>query len=211
MTRRVQPGRGIPRALATGALFVSVLAGCGGSGSNPLGNPQSVTNSPAGAGQRLSFAYFQYCINPIFDAALSITQSGVTINNTCSNASCHNSSTGHGGALRIAPGAAAVALASPVATIQASDIYRNYLSAQGETIIGAPAQSLLVNKPLVRNVLHGGGLIFSSDQDAHVRLLEYWISNPMPAGQNEFSTAGYNLFTPALDPNNPGLSGCNSN
>jgi hypothetical protein len=191
-------------------IALAALNGCGGSGSNPLGNPPLVVNSAAGAGQTLSFAYFEHCINPIFDAKLSIDLSGVTIVNTCSNAACHNSATGHGGAFRVVPSAQLVDVLNPAntpAVIRGSDIYRNFLSAQGEVIIGAPTQSLLINKPLVRNVLHGGGLIFSSDQDPHIKLMEYWISNPMPAGQDEFSTAGYNLFTPA----DPDTGACNTN
>jgi hypothetical protein len=45
-------------------------------------------------------------------------------------------------------------------------------------------------------VLHGGGLIFESEDDDNARLLRYWISRPMPQGQDEFSTAAASMFTP---------------
>jgi len=53
---------------------------------------------------------------------------------------------------------------------------------------------------VVNGVLHGGGLVFESAQDPNARLLQYWINNPAPSGQDEFSTATFRMFTPA-DPN----------
>lgn len=186
----------------------AALGGCGGSG-NPLDNPPLVSDTSGATGQSLSFAYFQRCINPIFLAALpSPVQAGAT--NTCSSAGCHNDATGRGGAFRIIPGAQVVDVTNPAntpAVIRATDMYKNFYSAQDETVINAPTQSLLINKPLLRDVLHGGGLIFASASDPHVVLMEYWIDHPMPAGQDEFSPAGNDLFTPA-DP----LTGtCNTN
>jgi hypothetical protein len=75
-------------------------------------------------------------------------------------------------------------------------MYRNYYSAQGEVVFGDALQSRLLAKPLVRNVLHGGGVVFDSEDDPEVRLLRYWIEHPMPQGQDEFSLAGNGLFTP---------------
>ncbi len=108
------------------------------------------------------------------------------------------------------PSAQSLDVANPSNTpdvIRASDMYKNFYSAQGEVVVNDPTQSLLVNKPLLRNVLHGGGLIFASDQDPHVRLFEYWISHPMPVGQDEFSSAADNLFTPP----NANTGACNTN
>ncbi len=199
------------RRAAALAFAAAGLGACGGSGSgNPLDNPPLVVNSPGSGGQALSFAYFQRCVNPVFVAPLPITQNGVTSVNSCSNSGCHASATGTGGAFRIIASAQVLDVTNPANTpdvIRASDMYKNFYSAQGEAVVNDPTQSLLVNKPLLRNVLHGGGLIFASDQDPHVKIFEYWISHPMPAGQDEFSTAGYNLFTPA-DPN---LGVCNTN
>ena len=86
------------------------------------------------------------------------------------------------------------------------------------TVIGSASLSLLLNKPLVRNVLHAGGRIFASDQDPNVRLIEYWIGNPSPQGQDEFSTATYAMFTPpanasygTFSPQNAMNGACNSN
>ena len=68
---------------------------------------------------------------------------------------------------------------------------------QGEVVFGDPLASRLIAKPLVRNVLHGGGIVFDSEDDPDVRLLRYWIEHPMPEGQDEFSLAGNGLVHPA--------------
>ena len=97
----------------------------------------------------------------------------------------------------------AVDLGDPANTpdvIRTTDMYKNFYSAQGVTIPGSPLQSRLFEKPLLLNVLHGGGQIFASQSDPHAQLINYWISHPAPSGQDEFSTATYNMFTPAYDP-----------
>jgi len=173
------------------------LAGCGGG--NPLDNPPDVVNPPGVSGQKLSFAYFQRCINPIFLAQLQVNQGGVISTNTCAGSGCHDNASGTGGAFRVVPSASAVDLTNPANTpdvIRTSDMFKNFYSAQGEVIPGAPLQSRLLAKPLVLNVLHGGGLIFLNEQDPNVRLIQYWITHPMPAGQDEFSSAANGLFTP---------------
>ena len=96
------------------------------------------------------------------------------------------------------PGAQPVDLADPANTpevIRLSDMYKNFYSAQGSTIIGSPTQSRLLAKPLLRNVLHGGGLIFDSDQDPLAQLIAYWITHPVPQNSDEFSPSN-GLFTP---------------
>jgi hypothetical protein len=165
-----------------------VLAGCGG-GDNPLGNPADITNLAVTSGGRLSFAYFQNCIFPIFEKPLQIQLNGVASTNTCAAAGCHDTNTGAGGAFRVVQGAANENLEADPAALRASAMYRNFYSSQGQTIPGQPAQSRLINKPLVNNVLHGGGLIFDSAQDPNVKLLQYWITHPAPQGQDEFSAA----------------------
>lgn len=212
------PGRPGLGCVLAWALATGLAAGCGGGG-NPLGNPPTVPDSGGAVGQSLSFVYFERCINPILQSPQTIDLNGTSTTNTCSSAGCHNAPTGRGGAFRLIETTDLVnvsyasASSPPVpseADIRATDMYKNFFSAQAEVIINNPAQSLLVNKPLLRNVLHGGGLIFSSVDDPNIRKFEYWIQNPMPAGQDEFSTAAVNLFTGAtpLDP----MSGvCNSN
>ena len=185
-----------------------VLAGCGGSG-NPLDNPPTVQNTPTTGGQKLSFAYFQKCIQPILIARLQVNQGGVISTNTCAAAGCHDNVTGTGGALRLVGAAQPVDLASPANTvdvIRASDMYKNFYSAQGEVVFGAPLSSRLLTKPLLLNVLHGGGLIFLSQSDPNVKLIEYWISRPMPQGQDEFSSAANAMFTPP----DPSVGVCNT-
>lgn len=192
------------RATCAGAVVVAMaaLASCGGGdGTNPLNNAATVSN-PQGTvgGQKLSFAYFQRCVMPILAAQLPVTINGVTSINSCAAGGCHDNVNGTGGALRLTAGAALVDLALAGNTpdvIRASVMYRNFYSAQGETLIGAPLSSRLLNKPLVRTVLHGGGVIFHDDSDANARIIRYWITRPMPAGQDEFSSAAATLFTPA--------------
>jgi hypothetical protein len=182
------------RRPSTGALTAVIcaivgLAACGGG---------TVSNPPLSGTQSLAFAYFQRCVNPIFLAKLPITLNGVATTNTCAAGGCHNNATGTGGALRIIPTAQIIDVTNPAntpAVIRASDMYKNFISAQGETVIGSPPQSLLVRKPLLQNVLHGGGLIFASTADPNVRTIEYWIGNPAPQGQDEFSTATYSMFS----------------
>ena len=85
-------------------------------------------------------------------------------------------------------------------------MYKNFYSAQGSTVIGSPTQSRLLAKPLTLNVLHGGGVVFADQNDANARLIAYWIGRPMPAGQDEFSSAADSMFTPP----NPATGTCNS-
>ena len=179
-------------------LALTVLTACGGSG---IGNPPTVSNPGSTGGQKLSFAYFQRCINPIF-----FTQFGA---NTCGASGCHDSTNGTGGALRVAPNAQVIDVTNAANTpdvIRATTMYQNFYSAQGQVLLSSPDQSRLLNKPLVRGVLHGGGQIFASTQDPNIRLIEYWITHPAPQGQDEFSPTTYSMFTPA-DPN---AGTCNS-
>jgi hypothetical protein len=202
-SRNLQPPRLTQQRtarLACAALLASAalcaLVSCGG-GSDPFGNPASVSNPAMVTGQRLSFAYFQRCINPIFTTPLQAI--GGTGTNECAGSGCHADATGTGGALRIVPTAQIVDLNNPAntpAVIKALDIYKNFYSAQGEVVIGVPTQSRLLQKPLLLNVLHGGGQILSGLNDPNALLIQYWITHPAPSGQDEFSTATYVMFTP---------------
>jgi hypothetical protein len=195
---------------ATAAALAALLpAGCGGGG-NPVGNPPTIANPQGATGQKLSFVYFQKCIDPIFQAQLQIDQNGVISTNSCSGSGCHDNTNGTGGAFRVIGQASPIDPSNPANTpdvIRASDMYKNYYSAQGEVIPGNPAQSRLVNKPLVRTVLHGGGLIFASETDPNVQRIEYWINRPVPAGQDEFSASASTMFTPQ----DPVTGTCNTN
>ena len=175
------------------------LSGCGGS--SPLGNPPAVSNSALTNNQALSFAYFQRCINPIFLAQLQTQLGGSTQSNTCAGSGCHAAATGAGGALRIVPTATVQDLtdtANTEAVLRSTDMYKNFYSAQGEVVIGSSGLSRLLNKPELNGTLHGGGLIFATPaSDPHVALITYWINHPAPIGQDEFSSATYNMFTPA--------------
>jgi hypothetical protein len=64
-------------------------------------------------------------------------------------------------------------------------------------IVGNPTESRLVVKPLVLNVFHGGGQVFTSQSDPNIQLIKYWITHPAPLGQDEFSPATSSMFTPA--------------
>ena len=187
-----------------GLMAVGVLVGaCGGGG--PLGNAPTIGNPPVEGGQKLSFVYFQKCVNPVLIAQLALPAGGT---GTCASSGCHDNVNGTGGAFRTVATAAVVDLANPANTpdvVRQSEMYRNFFSAQGSTLIGSATQSRLVNKPLVRGVLHGGGLIFATAQDPNLKLIEYWISRPRLAGQDEFSSAA-DMFTP----NDPATGACNT-
>jgi hypothetical protein len=176
-----------------------MLAGCGGAG-NPLDNPPLVGNPPPDAsGKKLSFAYFQKCINLIFNTPLTINQGGVVSTNTCAGSGCHDNASGTGGAFRVVPTAQPVDLTNPANTpdvIRASDMYKNFYSAQGEVVIGSTTQSRLLAKPLLLNVLHGGGLIFANAQDPNAKQIAYWISKPVA---DEFGAEANSLFTSTGD------------
>jgi len=194
--------------LCGGLLAAALLASCGGGG-DPLSNPPSVQNPPGATGEKLAFAYFQKCIEPIFLEQLPVVQNGASSTNTCSGSGCHDSNTGTGGALRIIVAAQPVDLSDPANTpdvIRTTDMYKNFYSAQGVTIPGSPIQSRLFEKPLLLNILHGGGQIFPSQDDPHTKLIAYWINHPAPSGQDEFSTATYSMFTPA----DPATGTCNT-
>ena len=177
------------------AAAAALLAACGGGGA--LDNPPDVANPPGEQGQKLYYVYFQRCVNPVLKAQLRVVINGVATVNTCASAGCHDNATGTGGALRLFGNAAAVDPALGAATVRASDMYKNYYSSLGETVVGSPDQSRIMNKPLVRGVLHGGGLIFEDVNTPEAKLIRYWISRPMPLGQDEFSTAANSMFTPA--------------
>ncbi len=198
---------GVLGTLAAAAAFLG-LAGCGGSG-NPLDNPSTLQNGPLASNQRLAFAYFQYCVFPIFNLQLPIQfANGQTAVNTCAASGCHDNTNGTGGAFRVIPNAAPIDLTDPANTtdiIRASDMYKNFFSAQGEVVFGSTMQSRILAKPMVNGVLHGGGLIFANAQDANARKIQYWINNPVN-GQSEFSPTTFNMFTPAT----PSPANCNT-
>ncbi len=64
------------RATFAVAWFALLLTGCGGEG-NPLDNPPTVQNPTTTSGQKLSFIYFQKCVQPVFLKQLQINQNGV--------------------------------------------------------------------------------------------------------------------------------------
>jgi len=207
MTKQIRPRHWRFAAALAAALIL--LAGCGGS-SNPLGNPPLVSNPAVTAGGKLSFIYFQRCVFPIFIAPLQTTLNGGVSINTCAGSGCHDNKSGTGGAFRVIPDAQPIDVADPANTpdvMRTTDIYKNFYSAQGEVLFDAPLQSRLLVKPLLLGVLHGGGLVFTTQQDPNVKLIEYWITHPMPQGQDEFSSAGNNLFTPP----DPKVGACNTN
>ena len=211
VTRQQEGGQARMRRLAAllGASAM-MLAGCGGSG-NPADNPATIQN-PGGSvsGQKLSFTYFQRCINPIFKKDLQINVNGTLSINKCAGSGCHDSNTGKGGAFRVSEAATdvdpVVAGANTADVIRASAIYKNYYSARGSVAVGAPHDSMLIKKPLTFNVLHGGGIVFLDESDPNVKILEYWINNPVALTDDEFSPNVTNMFTPA-DPVN---GACNS-
>lgn len=183
------------RLLIAAAVAAAMLAACGGEG--PFDNPPAVANPPGVGGQKLSFAYFMRCVNPVLKTPLPVNINGVITTNTCASAGCHDNTSGTGGALRLLGAAPPVDMTLSAAQLRETDMYKNYYSSLGESVVGGPLQSRLLNKPLVRDVLHGGGLIFETAEDAGAKTLRYWINRPMPQGQDEFSSAANSMFTPA--------------
>ncbi len=187
------------RSLGGGLAALLLVACGGGEDATGFGNPPTIENPPVAAGGKLSFAYFQKCINPILLAQLQIIDGTATSTNSCASSGCHSSTNGTGGALRVVPTTQTLDPQDPANTpdvIRASDMYKNFYSSQGVTSPGTPTQSRLLTKPLVQGVLHGGGRIFVDAQDPNAKLIQYWISRPAPAGQDEFSSAGNALFDP---------------
>jgi hypothetical protein len=180
-----------PRPAATTAAVALLLSLVGCGGGNPLSNSPDIDNSSTITGKKLSLAYYQRCIQPILEASLASPDGGGGVNE-CASSGCHDNASGTGGALRVVPGAASVDLTDPANTaelVRSSEIYRNFYSAQGVTVPGAPSASRLLNKPLVRGVLHGGGRIFASTDDANAKVFTYWINKPVPTTSDEFDTS----------------------
>ena len=187
-------------ALLTSTLL---LVSCGG---GALDNAPTLANPAGTSGQKLSFAYFQRCVNPVLNTPLPVNLNGAVSINTCASAGCHDNTSGTGGALRLLGQATAVDANTRTAdAIRATDMYKNYYSSLGETVVGSPDQSRMLNKPLVRGVLHGGGIIFENLDSREAKLIRYWINRPMPQGQDEFSAAANTMFTPA----DPATGACN--
>ena len=183
-----------------------LLTACGGGG--PLDNAPNLVNPPGTTGQKLSFAYFQRCVNPVLNTPLQVNLNGAVSINTCAASGCHDNTSGTGGALRLLGQATAVdASTMSASAIRATDMYKNFYSSLGETVVGVPDQSRMLNKPLVRGVLHGGGVIFENPNSAEAKVISYWINRPMPQGQDEFSAAANSMFTPA----DPATGACNTN
>lgn len=191
-----------PSLVAATALL---LAACGGGAA--LDNAPTVNNPAGTTGQKLSFAYFQRCVNPVLNTPLPVNLNGRVSINTCAAGGCHDNTSGTGGALRLLGQATAVNTSTLTAdAIRATDMYKNYYSSLGESVVGAPDQSRMLNKPLVRGVLHGGGIIFENPDSREAKLIRYWINRPMPQGQDEFSAAANTMFTPA----DPTTGACNT-
>jgi hypothetical protein len=203
-TQRTPRSAATVRGTVAAAVAVLGLASCGGGGSNPLDNPNSLQNPTLSGNQRLRFSYFQTCVFPVFLKQLPIQfANGSTAVNTCAASGCHDNTNGTGGAFRVIGNAQPIDLANQANTadiIRASDMYKNFYSAQGEVVFGNPLGSRILAKPMVNGVLHGGGLVFENAQDANARLIQYWINNPSPGNRDEFNSATFSMFTPA-DPN----------
>jgi hypothetical protein len=202
-TRRTWRSAAAVRGTVAAAAVLLGLTSCGGA-SNPLDNPSTLQNPTLTGNQRLAFAYFQRCVFPVLLAQLPIKfPNGTSTVNTCAASGCHDNTNGTGGAFRVIPNAQPIDLTNPANTadiIKASDMYKNFYSAQGEVVFGSPLTSRILAKPMVNGVLHGGGLVFESAQDPNARLIQYWINNPAPTGADEFSSSTFGMFTPA-DPN----------
>jgi hypothetical protein len=175
---------GLARCLPFAASALAVAA-CGG------GNPPDVVNTPGGGGQNLSFVYFQRCVNRVLVEPLALPAGGT---GSCAASGCHDNANGTGGAFRMQASATPVDLATVAPdAARLTEMYRNFFSAQGSSVIGTPDSSKMLTKPLVQGVLHGGGQVFADANTPEARLLAYWISRPV---SDEFSNAeAASMFT----------------
>jgi hypothetical protein len=190
--------RSMTKMMLASAVAAAMLTACGG------GNPPDVVNTPGGGGQNLSFVYFQKCVNPALIAQLSLPSGGT---GSCAASGCHDNVNGTGGAFRMRESATVVDLATTSTdAARLSEMYRNFYSAQGSSVIGSPSSSKMLNKPLVQGVLHGGGQIFANADTPEAKVIALWIRRPMPLGQDEFSNAAASMFTPA----DPATGTCNT-
>ncbi len=197
-TQRTRRSAAAVRCTAAAAFAVLGLASCGGGNDNPLDNPNTLSNPTLTGNQRLRFSYFQTCVFPVFVKPLPVQIGGATTINTCAASGCHDNANGTGGAFRVIPNAQPIDLANPANTadiIRASDMYKNFYSAQGEVVFGSALTSRLLAKPMVNGVLHGGGLVFENAADPDARLIQYWINNPTPTGSTAFRDPTFG-FTP---------------
>ncbi|MBQ0931588.1 hypothetical protein KAK07_11170 [Ideonella sp. 4Y16] len=177
------------------AWTAALLAGCGGAA--------DIDNPEGASGQKLAFAYFQKCVQPLLSSPLTLPGGGTA---TCAAGGCHDNTNGTGGALRLIGNAATVDLGLTADEIRASQMYRNFYSAQGVTVPGNPEGSRLLAKPLLLGMLHGGGQVLGSADDELALRIRYWITHPAPKDQDEFSSATYAMFTPA----DPATGSCNT-
>jgi len=173
----------------------ALLAGCGGAA--------DIANPEGPSGQKLAFAYFQKCVQPLLTTPLTLPGGGTA---TCAAGGCHDNTNGTGGALRLIGSAAPVDLGLSAEEIRASEMYRNFYSAQGVTVPSNPEGSRLLAKPLLLGMLHGGGQVLASQNDELALRIRYWITHPAPKDQDEFSPATYAMFTPA----DPVTGSCNT-
>jgi hypothetical protein len=107
-------------------LAAATLAACGGGGA--LDNPDDVSNPDGHRRPKLSFTYFQACVQ----AVLATPQPGpMAGSNTCAAGGCHDNVSGTGGALRLLGGAARWTRRRGRRAVRASDMYKNYYSSLG--------------------------------------------------------------------------------
>jgi len=189
--------------LGGGGLVASMLVACGGDGGNRSTTRRRCRTPSRTSGQKLSFVYFQKCVQPVFLKQLQINQNGVISTNTCAAAGCHDNATGTGGAFRLLGNAQPVDMANPANTpdvIRTTDMYKNFYSVAGRGGVRGAAVEPAADQAADAQCTARGRAHLPERSDPNVMLIRYWISRPMPQGQDEFSSAANSMFTPA-DPN----------
>ena len=197
--------RSVPLAADSSLLALPRARGVRGRRRNPLDNPPDVEQPRRSQAARS-------CRSPTSSAACTRSSwpaadpPGIDHSiNTCAGSGCHDNANGTGGAFRVVRQRAAGRLTNPANTadvIRASDMYKNFYSAQGEVVFGSPRRAALLAKPLVHGVLHGGGLIFDNAHDPNAqadRSTGSATRRRTGAGRVQHA-ATYGMFTPA-DPN----------
>ncbi len=189
--------------------LLGTLAACGGS-SNPLGNPPVVSNPQSTQGnQHLSFAYFQKCINPIFLAQLpdpgNVDHQHLRRRWLSRHSDRHRRRFSFGAGARRRSTSRDPANTPDV--IRATDIYKNFYSAQGDGRRRQHHAEPARRQAAACSASSTAAARSSRDEnDPNIKLIKYWITHPAPLGQDEFSTATYTMFTPA----DPKTGTCNT-
>jgi hypothetical protein len=187
----------IARAAATHDEADALPAGRPVPGRRPAGQPgrlwrwwragqpaDTVANPPGASGQKLSFLYFQRCVNPVLNTPLPVRIGGNTTTNTCAAGGCHDNVSGTGGALRLLGSAAPVdASALPDARARQRHVQELLLIARGKRGRQSRPEPPAEQAAGAQHTARGRPGLRDGGRPIAAQLIRYWINHPMPAGR----------------------------